>query len=199
MLSENRDIMRFGRETLAGRWGMPVVATLIYIGIGALAGAFKGIGPIVTLIVGGPLALGWALFYLDYVRKNEPQIARLFEGFSFFVNSLVAYLLVALFTILWLLLLIVPGFVAAMSYALTFFILADNPEMEGLAAIRESKAMMYGYRWKLTCLLGRFTGWFLLGIVTCGIGFLWILPYMMVSMAKFYDEVKAERAQQGQT
>jgi uncharacterized membrane protein len=193
MLSENRDIMRFARQNLTGRWGMPVVACLIYAGIIGVTNALKGIGPIISLIIGGPLALGWALFYLDQVRKQQSEIARLFEGFSNFVNALVAYLLVALFTILWMLLLIVPGIMAGLSYSQTFFILADNPRMEALEAIRKSKAMMYGHRKKLFYLGCRFIGWFILGIITCGIGFLWIAPYIMVSMAKFYEELRAQQ------
>jgi len=79
---------------------------------------------------------------------------------------------------------------AAFSYAMTFFILADDRTVDGLEAIRRSKAMMYGHRWRLCCLVGRFTGWILLGLVTFGIGFLWVGPYLMVSVAKFYDELK---------
>jgi uncharacterized membrane protein len=48
---------------------------------------------------------------------------------------------------------------------------------------------MEGHRWRLSCLLGRFTGWLLLGILSCGIGFIWIGPYLMVSMAKFYEDL----------
>jgi len=51
--------------------------------------------------------------------------------------------------------------------------------------------MMYGYKWKYFCLGLRFIGWFLLGILSLGIGFLWIMPYMSISFAKFYDDVKA--------
>jgi uncharacterized membrane protein len=75
----------------------------------------------------------------------------------------VAYILTTIFIFLWSLLLIVPGIMAAFSYAMTFFILADDRTVDGLEAIRRSKAMMYGHRWRLCCLVGRFTGWILLG------------------------------------
>ena len=58
-------------------------------------------------------------------------------------------------------------------------------------AIDKSKKMMDGYKWKYFCLVLRFLGWALLCILTLGIGFLWLIPYMQVSMAKFYDDVKA--------
>ncbi|MCK7503498.1 MAG: hypothetical protein MZV70_04905 [Desulfobacterales bacterium] len=70
-----------------------------------------------------------------------------------FANGLVAYLLIAVFTFLWMLLLIVPGIMAALSYSATFFALA----VPGPTAWRPSpaKAMMYGHRWRLCCLAGR--------------------------------------------
>ena len=32
-------------------------------------------------------------------------------------------------------------------------------------------------------------GWILLGFLTFGIGFIWIVPYLQVSVACFYDEL----------
>ena len=40
------------------------------------------------------------------------------------------------------------------------------------------------------CLWWRFFGWMLLCILTCGIGFLWLMPYMTTSYARFYDDVR---------
>ena len=89
------------------------------------------------------------------------------------------------------LLLIVPGIIAAISYSMAFFIQRDNPDMKAMEAIDASKKMMYGYKWKYFCLGLRFLGWFILGILSCGIGFLWILPYLYISTAKFYIDLKA--------
>jgi uncharacterized membrane protein len=49
---------------------------------------------------------------------------------------------------------------------------------------------MYGYRWKYACLSARFIGWLVLAIFTCGIGLLWLQPYMTVSNAHFYEDVR---------
>jgi uncharacterized membrane protein len=73
---------------------------------------------------------------------------------------------------------------------MTFFILSENREITGSEAIRRSKKMMVGHKWPLFCLGFRFIGWFLLGVITLGIGLLWIWPYYMASLAKFYEEVK---------
>jgi len=65
-----------------------------------------------------------------------------------------------------------------------------------MEAIDKSKAMMDGYKWKYFCLNLRFIGWAILCIFTLGIGFLWLAPYIMVSHAKFYDDLKGESIQE---
>jgi uncharacterized membrane protein len=70
------------------------------------------------------------------------------------------------------------------------YIIADTDTIGPLEAITKSKEMMRGNTWKLFCLYFRFFGWALLCILTAGIGFLWLVPYMQVCMAKFYDDVK---------
>lgn len=79
---------------------------------------------------------------------------------------------------------------ATLSYAQVFFILADHSEVGALESIRRSKEMMRGFKWKLFCLGWRFFGWGLLVLCTCGIGFLWLQPYMAVSNAHFYDDIR---------
>jgi uncharacterized membrane protein len=60
-------------------------------------------------------------------------------------------------------------------------------------AISASKEMMLGHRWRLTCLFARFIGWGLLSVLTAGIGFLWLLPYVGVSTALFYEDLKSRQ------
>jgi uncharacterized membrane protein len=197
MATPNRDLMSQARQSLRGKWGVAAIGTLVYALIMGGLNVIPVAGPIAWLIVGGPLMLGWILFILSISRGAEVRVGRLFDGFSSFGNALVAMLLVSVFTILWLLLLIVPGIIAALRYSMTFFILADNPTMDGLEAIRRSKAMTMGYKYKLFCLGLRFIGWALLGVLSLGIGFFWIAPYMQTSVAKFYDDIKGGAAAVG--
>ena len=73
---------------------------------------------------------------------------------------------------------------------MTFYIIADEPTIGASAALDKSRKMMDGYKWKYVCLQFRFFGWALLCLLTLGIGYLWLIPYMYISMAKFYDDVK---------
>ncbi len=190
MKTENKVLMQQAWADLTGRWGMAALATLIYLVITAGIQAITVVGPIASLIISGPMALGYITYMLAVARKKETDIGQIFDGFKNFGTALAAYLLVALFVLLWMLLLVVPGIIAALAYSQTFFIIADNKDISATEAIKKSTSMMYGYKWKLFCLGLRFIGWILLSILTLGILFLWIYPYMCVSVAKFYDDIK---------
>jgi uncharacterized membrane protein len=191
METENVVLMQMAKESLKGKWGLAIGTAVVFM---LLAGGPQIIpiaGSIASLIILGPLTLGFAVFSLSISRNQDAKLEQLFQGFSNFGNALGAYLLMGLFIILWMLLLIIPGIIAAISYSMTFFILADDSSIGPMEAIDKSKKMMAGYKWKYFCLGLRFLGWVLLCILTLGIGFLWLIPYMQVSMAKFYDDVKA--------
>lgn len=86
--------------------------------------------------------------------------------------------------------LMIPMIMASYAFAMTFYILADNTEVSAYDAIMRSVKMMRGMKWKLFCLGLRFLGWMILALFTCGIGFLWLAPYITTTMARFYDDVK---------
>ena len=195
-MKANRDLMSLARQQLRGMWGLGVGVTVITFAISVGLNSIPKVGPIVDFIITGPFIIGIAMFYLTLVQKQSaPRVARIFDGFNYFGTGFVAFLLMTIFTLLWTLLLIIPGIVAGLSYSMTYFILAENPQAPALEAIHESKAMMKGYRWKLFCLGLRFIGWSILGVLSLGIGFLWICPYFSTSLANFYLDVKGGEAQ----
>jgi len=193
MKTENVVLMRMARESLSGKWTIAVVTFLLY---GLLIGSVQGIAEyypsaaLITLIIGGPFWLGISIFSLAIARKQEARLEQIFDGFKNFGNALAAYLLMLVFIFLWTLLLIIPGIIAALSYSMTFFIMADDPTIEPMAAIDKSKAMMNGYKWKYFGMNLMFFGLVLLSLFTLGIALLWVIPYIGVSSAKFYEDIK---------
>ncbi len=191
MNTENVVLMRMARESLKGKWGLAIGGFVVYMLICLSLQLIPIAGPIASLIIMGPLVLGLSIFSLAISRNQEAKLEQIFQGFNNFGTALGAYLLMLLFVLLWTLLLIVPGIIAALSYSLTFYILADDNSIGAMDAIKKSKKMMDGYKWKYFCMGLRFLGWAILCVFTLGIGFLWLMPYMQVSLAKFYDDVKA--------
>ena len=127
--------------------------------------------------------------------------------------------LIAIYMLLWMLLLIVPGIIKTFSYAMTPYILTENPGMTATEAITESRRIMDGNKWRLFCLGCSFIGWRLLcvapvliatGIVTgiavwtmnilpflwlipltvpLSVGMLFLRPYQEAAWAAFYRDV----------
>jgi uncharacterized membrane protein len=191
MTTKNKELMAQAKEALTGNWGIAIGAYLICLLIMTFIQFIFVLGTIASLIIGGPIALGMAIFTLNIARNQNLEISQIFNGFNRFVVALEAFLIMLVFVILWSLLLIVPGIIAALSYSMTFFILVDNENMKATEAIDQSKIMMQGKKWKLFCLFLRFTGWMLLCILTLGIGLIFLVPYMQVSLAKFYEDIKS--------
>jgi uncharacterized membrane protein len=138
----------------------------------------------------GVMQLGSCRFFLDIVRGDIQGIGRLLYGFKYFKQAAVTYLLMMLIIVLWSFLFIIPGIVASFSYAMAFYVLADNPDMTAREALARSKKIMYGNRLKLFILGLRFIGWGILSLFTCYIGMLWLMPYISTSFAAFYEDVR---------
>lgn len=189
----NPELRAAAREQLKGKWGLAILITFIASLIGGLLGAIPYAGVIISILISGPLALGVAMCFLKIIRKEDVKLENLFDGFKNFKTSFLAQLLISIFTFLWSLLLIIPGIIASLSYALTYYIIADNPEIGALEAIKKSKEMMKGYKWDLFLLYLSFIGWGILALLTLGIGFLWLSPYINASVANFYEDLKNAR------
>ena len=66
--------------------------------------------------------------------------------------------------------------------------------MNGDQAINESMRLMQGHKMKLFLLILSFIGWGLLCLLTFGVGFLLLTPYMTTTMARFYQDLLDEDA-----
>lgn len=192
MKTENSILRQQALNSLSGKWGIAIGGCILYLITSSICQNIPILGSVAALILTGPFQLGLTKFILAIARNNEPRIEQLFEGFNDFTRSMQAYLRMVLFIILWSLLLIVPGIIAAFSYSMTFYILADDPNISAVDALNKSKAMMDGNKMDLFLMSLSFIGWALLCILTLGIGFLWLFPYMNVSIAKFYQDIKGE-------
>lgn len=157
-----------------------------------LSSVSSSISSLINFILSGPVAYGVAFFYLNILREDEARVESMFQGFKRFLDTLLAYLFISIFTFLWFLLLIIPGIIAGLSYSMTYYILIDHPELTPLEAIRLSKEIMVGHKGELFVLGLSFIGWFFLGLITFGVGLLYVIPYFNATLAEFYLSIKGE-------
>ena len=188
-------------SALENKWGNFVAITFVYgfiIGITQILSGDKDSPAILHLIglvlfiLALPLTWGYQTLFLGAVRGGEATAKDMFEGYNkeLFSRVLTTTLLYYVYVLLWSLLLLIPGCIKSYSYAMTPYILKDNPEMKNNAAIEESMRMMDGHKLELFLLDLSFIGWALLSFLTCGIGFLWLVPYMNMARVNFYEDLK---------
>lgn len=154
-------------------------------------------------LVGGLLAAlfsaGISWTYLDLLRGKRQEIrpfSDAFRGFSgpVILGVICVYLLMTIFIFLWSLLLIIPGIIKGYAYSQAYFVYYDTYEETGersgfLECITRSRKLMKGYKGQLFLLDLSFLGWHILAILTAGIGYLWLTPYITATKAAFYENL----------
>ena len=205
------DLKEQALATLKGKWGSFVGLTFVFMLLMGIATGATQFGEIFTgssfstlaLIMTGsgvvltvlaiPLQYGYYIAHLNSSRQDLPaDIGDLFCGYSRFWQVLGTMLLVTLAIIAGCFLFIVPGIILAFAYAMVPFILHDHPELTVTEILQTSREMMKGHKMELFVLCLSFIGWAILCIFTLFIGYLWLEPYMQMTIVKFYEQLRAE-------
>lgn len=184
---ERAQIKQLAREKLKGNVWM-VFAVLLVVSIVGSAGSLAIVlGSLITMPA---MLIGGVMYMMAMWRDENPEFGIIFKGFS---DSLGRYiggtLLVFLFTWLWSLLLIVPGIIKALSYSMTPFILADT-DLSAQESIKKSMAITQGYKGKIFVMYLSFILWYMLCGITFGLAGIYVGPYVALSYAGLYEELK---------
>ena len=187
----SRELRSKAWNRLKGRYWMVFVVVLIVM---AISGASYPL--VVGIVIVGPLTVGLSYYLINFVETDSKgdNFEILMEGFKkSLATSIISNLLVMIFTFLWSLLFIIPGIIKALAYSMTPYIIAENPDIEPMAAIDKSREMMNGNKMRLFFLYFSFLGWFILCIFTFGIGFIFLAPYIQTTVANFYVELRGSK------
>ena len=203
----NQDYKNQALAALKGNWAPAVLAMIVYVIISGLVETPNVLNElkIVNLWYAAPITLAGMLLIVPFALGLMNAYKELLHGdnrvtgnafrIAFcggnYLHILWGYILMLIKLFLWYLLLIIPGIIKCFSYALTPYILVDEPELSALQAIKKSRKMMKGHKFDLFWLFLSFIGWIILCILTFGLGALWLGPYMYTSYAAFYEDVKA--------
>ncbi|KRN98956.1 DUF975 family protein [Companilactobacillus kimchiensis] len=137
---------------------------------------------------------------LDWLEDPELSFDPIKSNFTYFRGPdwwhlIFIYILLSIFTFLWTLLLVIPGIVKGIAYSQSYFVYKDTND-RGQADnysltdyITKSRQLMVGNKWRYFGLQLSFIGWWILGFITLGIGFIWIYPYYKLTMANFYRDL----------
>ena len=201
-MKTNPELRNEAKAFMAGNWKSAVIITLVNvliitafellnIGDSTITKILYFVSLIAVLL---PLNYGYLMTFLRFSRGENLAVENLFTMFKgdYYKKSVVLGLLVGIYTLLWTLLLIVPGLIKSLSYALAPYIMIDNPELSAEEAICKSMKMMEGHKMDLFLIQLGYVGLGLLSMLLLGIPLLWLMPYYQVVYAKFYEEIKNE-------
>ena len=183
------------KQQIKGNIGLLFLITLGIGVISSIASTVLSLIPFVgslaaSIIVTPAFALSVTRVYLNLIAGTKPEFEHAFTGFDDFWSAFKVNFFVSLFTFLWSLLFVIPGIVKGFSYSMAMYILAENKGKPALECISESKDMTEGHKMELFVLGLSFIGWILLGMITFGIAYIWITPYMQATYANAYCLLK---------
>lgn len=203
---------REAKKSLENNWGDAAIATLVFFittflltfavqGICTLCGINHSISftenfksdwaSTIASIIALPLVWGFYVVFLGLCRGEKITISKIFDGYrgNEFVRIFTTLFIYYIGVIIGLILFIIPGIILSLRWFMVPFVLKDYPELKNMAALKESARIMNGHKMRLFLLILSFIGWLIIGLITFGIGFIWIEPYMITTLAKFYEDI----------
>lgn len=183
---------------LRGNWQWAVIFSLLtFIIAGVIAGITSGVATFIT----GMITVGYLFTFVDLIagKKEENYFTAMFAAFTSkrFIPVFLTWLLQSVFTFLWSLLFIIPGIIKGLAYSQAFYIAKDlldsGKEITATEAISKSRQLMDGHKWEFFVLQLSFLGWAILCVLTTGIGFLWLKPYMETTNALYYRQLATDQ------
>ncbi len=146
---------------------------------------------VIYFIISTLLDFGYLSYCLKVAKRDESMsYGDLFSSTSYLLKALGLSFMMGLFITLWSILLIIPGIIAALRYSQAIFIMVENPDKGIFQCIEESKDMMDGRLWEFFVLSLSFILWHLLAMITCCLAYIYVYPYVTVTLANYYNEIK---------
>ena len=210
---------RIARESLKGEWSKAIVAGIIAVWMGAYSLSVPALCEYVAVIsaimlimefipgyfyvlltlviaisifyffIGGVVRLGHISFNLALLDRRKLSYSILISRLDLWWKMICARMAILFLTCMGLLLLIVPGIYIYYSCAMTPYIIEQKPDYTISQSIMASFRVMSGHRWQLFALRLSFLGWNILGMLTLGIGFVFIIPYKSLAETVLYNEI----------
>ena len=144
---------------------------------------------IVIVCVTAYIQVGVALYSLEIYKGKKVGLETIFSRFNGF-KPIIFTLIYTLIVFLGLILLVVPGIILGLMYSQVFFILADDPDIGVIEAFNLSSKMMKNNMWQFFMLNLEALLYFIAGVFTLLIWWIWLLPRYSIAYAGFYEELK---------
>lgn len=166
-----------------------IVVSLVFLAGAVLTGCL--ISAVFHAVIYNPLKIGISGFCLEALHGTADLNAISCGYKPKLISKIWILFLRDLSVVLWGCLFIIPGIIKSYEYSQVTYILSENPDISAKEALRQSKAMMKGNKWKAFVLDLSFLGWDILSMITFGIlGIFYVEPYKMLTSAALYETLK---------
>ena len=190
----NRDLVEKTKTILKGSYFQVFICIIL---ASILPQIISSVSPqnlylnIAVVSLSGYIQLGLAVFCLDVFNKGEGEFTTIFKQFNSF-KPVIFIIILSIAILVGFILLIIPGIIIGLMYSQVFFILAEDPDIGVIEAFNLSEKMMRNHKWQLFMLNLEAILFFIAGVFTLFIWWVWLLPRYSIAYAGFYEELKKE-------
>jgi len=201
----NSEIINVTKEILKGNYKnvmLPFILATLLLGLAQSQDLYSnvyetyGVSYVFTigsiaLFIAGPISIGLAAYSLSIANEEDYSYNQIVAGFKYFFKALFLYLLFNISFLIGIILLIIPGVVIFLMFSQIFYITAENPQIGVIDAFKKSASLMKNKKLQYFGLFLKYMLFFILGVFTLGIWWLWLIPQAYVSFAIFYKELQS--------
>lgn len=150
------------------------------------------IANLLASIITAPLSYGLIMYYVEFERAEQANINIIFKPFQYVIKVFVINVFINILVSIGSMLLIIPGIIMAAAFSCVPYIYMKHPELGVMDMVSHAWRMMKGHKFEYIILELSFLGWHLLGTITCGLAYIWIIPYYQMTLVKFFNAIDEE-------
>lgn len=173
-----------GWNHLFGDFWQYIGLTCIYLIILATVGT-TGLG---IFLVAGPLNVGFFFIIANRLFNKPILISDISKGFSYYVNAILAQILISFFLFLGFMFCIIPGIFIYAWYMFVYLYIFDR-DLDFWKAMEESRKVIFKNMFEFIVLTVIFGIVFFIGLTFCGIGVIVAIPYIKIVTAIAYRDL----------
>lgn len=195
--TESKGVLKQQFTAFAAATLVVVIANMIFGWFSSETGVLGVLFAFAEIAITGVLSVGFVAMSMRALRGETVD----FKDIADYVPEWVGALKITLFTSVAVLLgfiaLIIPGIILAILLSQVFYIYVEDPKKDTFAIMKESIGIMQGRMVEYLVLALSFFGWGLLVVFTFGIAAIWVTPYVQLTFAAYYREIRATEVANG--
>lgn len=135
-----------------------------------------------------PMSIGLITYELNFIRNKSFSVSDLFDTYKKnWVMMVLVTFVEGVLIALGLIALLIPGFILALCYSMTNYLLADGEEPT-FDVLKKSREMMKGHKTDFLVFILSFLGWIFACLLV--VPLVYFVPYASISTALYYEDLK---------